>query len=141
MTLDLKGVGSNPATACSCQATCIPAEMPGINVLNVPVSFPQHAGATSDGKNSGWKVIRREIIEDSEEEVSWTSHARLLSGALIGRTGLLQQFAVAPCLQLKVPPCMIYTANLASPPSCPDSPLPMLALSSTAVCSSAGAVQ
>lgn len=49
--------------------------MPGIIIFNVPVDFTQHAVATSDGlngKSNGWKVIRREIIEDSEEEVSWT---------------------------------------------------------------------
>lgn len=113
LTLDPKGVRSNPVMVCSCQATCNPAEMPGIVILNVPVNFTQHAVTTSDGlngKSNGWKVIRRKIIEDSEEEVSWTSHSRLLSWTLIGRTGLLQQFSMAPSLQLKVPSCKIYTA-------------------------------
>lgn len=110
LTLDPKGVRSNPATVCSCQATCSPAEMPGIAILNVPVNFTQHAASTSDGKSNGWKVIRREIIDHSEEEVSWTSHSRILSLVLIGRSGLLQQFSMAPSRQLKVPSRKIYTA-------------------------------
>lgn len=149
LTLDPKGVRSNPATVCSCQATCNPAAMPGIVILNVPVNFTQHAETSGglNGKSNGWKVIRREIIEDGEEEVSWTSHSRLLSWALIGRTGLLQQFPMAPCLQLRVASYKIYTAlyqktcNAQPPPLCSNIPLPMFSLSSRAVCSSAGAVQ
>lgn len=112
LTLNPEGGRSIPAMACSCQATCHPAEMPVIVIFNVPVNFTLYA-VTCDGlngKSDGWLVIRREIAEDGDEEVSWTSHSRLHSWALIGRAGLLQQLSMAPCLQLKVPSCKIYAA-------------------------------